>query len=104
MLPRPRHVPVRFFIFLITVEVVIVREEEVGGTDTHEMDILVPHTGSVAGSLRSVSTSTGQVSMTRHSQSPHRLKVWHLFALAVSSRVDYSVQLQDPGREAMSLR
>ena len=32
------------------------REEEVGGAETHEMDILGPHTDSVASSLRSVST------------------------------------------------
>jgi hypothetical protein len=48
-------VPVRFFfLFLIAVEVVMVREEEVEGTETQEMDILGPHTNSVASSLRSV--------------------------------------------------
>jgi hypothetical protein len=49
-------VPVRFSPFLITVEVVTDREEEVGRTETHEMDILGLHTSSVAGSLRPVST------------------------------------------------
>jgi hypothetical protein len=49
-------VPVRFSLFLITVEVVMVREEEVGGAETHNMDILGPYTGHVASSLRSVST------------------------------------------------
>jgi hypothetical protein len=54
-LPRPRHVPVRFSLFLITAEVVTVRKEEVEGAE-HEMDILGPHTSIVASSLRSVST------------------------------------------------
>ena len=34
----------------------MVREEEVGGAVTHEMDILGPHTSRVASSLRSAST------------------------------------------------
>jgi hypothetical protein len=55
-MPRPRHEPVRFSLFLITTEVVTARKEEVEGVETHEMDILGPHTSSVAGSLRSVST------------------------------------------------
>jgi hypothetical protein len=45
--------PVRFSLFLITVEVVMVREEEVGGADTHNMDSLEPYTSHVG---RSVST------------------------------------------------
>jgi hypothetical protein len=49
-------VPVRFSLFLITVEVVTARKEEVEGSETHEMDILGPHTSSVASSRRSVST------------------------------------------------
>jgi hypothetical protein len=49
-------VPVRFSIFLITVEVVTARKEEVEGALTHEMDILEPHTSSTTSSLRSVST------------------------------------------------
>jgi hypothetical protein len=53
-------VPVRFSPFLITVEVVTDCEEEVGRTETHEMDILGPHTSSVVGSLRPVSQATGQ--------------------------------------------
>jgi hypothetical protein len=53
----PRHVPVRFSLFLITVEVVTARKEEVEGAETHEMDIQGgPHTSSVASSLQSVST------------------------------------------------
>jgi hypothetical protein len=36
--------------------VVTARKEEVKGAETHEMDILAPHTSSVASSLRSVST------------------------------------------------
>jgi hypothetical protein len=42
--------------FLITVEVVTARKEEVEAAETHEMDILGPHAGSAASSLRSVST------------------------------------------------
>jgi hypothetical protein len=34
--------------------VVTAREEEVGGAETHEMDLLEPHTGSAASSLQSV--------------------------------------------------
>jgi hypothetical protein len=49
-------VPVRFSVFLITVEVVTNRKEEVEGAETHEMDILEPHTSNAASSLRSVST------------------------------------------------
>jgi hypothetical protein len=51
-------VPVRFSVFLITVEVVTTRKEEVEGAETHEMDILAsgPHTSNAASSLRSVST------------------------------------------------
>jgi hypothetical protein len=48
-------VPVRFSLFLITVDVVTTRKEEVQGAETHEMDILGPHASSVASSLRSVS-------------------------------------------------
>ena len=51
---RPRHVPVRFSLYLITVEVVTVRKEEVEGAETHEMDILGPHSSSVTSSLRPV--------------------------------------------------
>jgi hypothetical protein len=50
-------VPVHFSLFLITVEVVTARKEEVEVAETHEMDIQGgPHTSSVASSLRSVST------------------------------------------------
>jgi hypothetical protein len=49
-------VPVRFSLFLITIEVVTARKEEVEGAETHEMDIVEPHTSSVAISLRTVST------------------------------------------------
>jgi hypothetical protein len=50
-------VPVRFSLFLIAIdgEVVTARKEEVEGAETHEMDILRPHTNSVA-RLRSMST------------------------------------------------
>ena len=51
--------PVRFSLFLITVEVVTARKEEVVGTETHEMDNLGPDTSSVATPLRSVSTGQG---------------------------------------------
>jgi hypothetical protein len=49
---------VRFSLFLITAEVVTARNEEVEGAETHEMDMIGTHTraGSVASSLRSVST------------------------------------------------
>ena len=47
--------PVRFPLFLITNEVVTARKEEVEGAETHEMDILGPHTSNAASSL-----STGQ--------------------------------------------
>ena len=40
----------------IPLDLLTVREEEVGGVQTHEMDILGPHTSSVASSLQSVST------------------------------------------------
>jgi hypothetical protein len=49
-------VPVRFPLFLITVEVVTARKEEVERAETHEMDILGSHTSSVASSLQSLST------------------------------------------------
>jgi hypothetical protein len=52
-------VQVRFSLFLITVEVVTFPKEEVGGSDTHEMDKLGPHTGNVASPPRSA-VSTGQ--------------------------------------------
>ena len=48
-----------FFHALITLhplEVLAVREEEVGRVETHEMDILGPHTSREASSLRSVPT------------------------------------------------
>jgi hypothetical protein len=53
---RHRHVPVRLLLFLITVEAVTAHKEEVEGAETHEMDILGSHAGSVASSLRSAST------------------------------------------------
>jgi hypothetical protein len=53
-------VPVRFSLFLITVEVVTARKEEEEGTETHEMNMLGPHTSSVASSLARQSVSTGQ--------------------------------------------
>ena len=37
-----------------------IREEEVGEVETHEMNVLGLHTGSVASSLQSSSVSTGQ--------------------------------------------
>jgi hypothetical protein len=46
---------VRFSLFLITVEVVTARKEEVEGAETHEMDNLRPHIN-IASSLRSVPT------------------------------------------------
>jgi hypothetical protein len=55
-MPRPRHEPVRSSFFLTTAEAVTVCKEEVERAETHEMDILGPHTSSVTGSLRSVST------------------------------------------------
>jgi hypothetical protein len=60
-LPKPRHVPVRFSPCPITVDsdVIIIREEEVARADseTHEMDIIGPHTISVSSSLRLAPTS-----------------------------------------------
>jgi hypothetical protein len=60
-LPRPRHVLVRFPLFFITADsdVVMICKEDVEGADSerHEMDILGPHTSSVANSLRLASTS-----------------------------------------------
>ena len=41
----------------IPLEVLTVREEEVGGVETHKMDTLGPHTSRVAGSLQSVPTA-----------------------------------------------
>jgi hypothetical protein len=49
-------VQVRFSLFLITVEVVTARKEEVGRAEMPEMVNLGPHTNSVASSVRSVST------------------------------------------------
>jgi hypothetical protein len=46
---------VRFSLFLITVEVVTARKEEVEGAETHEMDDLGPRISSVASPLRSAS-------------------------------------------------
>jgi hypothetical protein len=40
----------------IPLEVLTVREEELGDVDTHEMGIFEPHTSSVASSLQSVPT------------------------------------------------
>jgi hypothetical protein len=58
-------VSVRFSLFLITVDsdVVMIREEEVGGADSerHEMDIIGPHTSSVTSSLRLASTSSQDI-------------------------------------------
>ena len=48
--------PVRFSLFLIIAEVVTARKEEVEVAETHEMDILGPHTIMVASSPRPVST------------------------------------------------
>jgi hypothetical protein len=54
-------VPVRFPLFLITIDsnVVMILEEEVGGADSerHEMDIIGPHTSSAASSLPLASIS-----------------------------------------------
>ena len=47
---------VRFSLFLITVEVLTARKEEVEGVETHKMNIFGPHINSVASSLRSVSS------------------------------------------------
>ncbi len=55
-MPRLRHVPVRFSPFLIIAEVVKARKEEVEVAETHEMDILGPHTSRFASSPRPVST------------------------------------------------
>ena len=56
MLSRQRHVPVRFSIFPVAVKVVTVREEEVEGAETREIDKLGPHSCSLSSPLRSVST------------------------------------------------
>ena len=48
--------PVRFSSFLIIAEVVTARKEEVEVAETHEMDILGPHTSRFASSPRPVST------------------------------------------------
>ena len=45
-----------FSLLSIPLDLLTVREEEVGGVETHEMDILGPHTNSVASSLQVVST------------------------------------------------
>jgi hypothetical protein len=55
-MPRPHHELVHFSFFLITARAVTVCKEEVERAETHEIDILGPHTSSVTGSLRSVST------------------------------------------------
>jgi hypothetical protein len=54
-LPRPRHVPVRFFPLSHHRRSGNVSQVEVEGAETHETAILGPHTSSVASSLRSVS-------------------------------------------------
>jgi hypothetical protein len=54
-LPSPRHQPVRFSLFLITVEVVMARKEEVGGAETHD----VPYRSNVASSEPLELVSTG---------------------------------------------
>jgi hypothetical protein len=52
---------VRFSRFLITSGVVlIVREEDLGGAETHEMGSLGSHTSSVASPLRPATVSAGQ--------------------------------------------
>jgi hypothetical protein len=51
---------VRISLFLITVKVVTARKEEVGGADTHEMDILGPLTSSASAESPPRSVSTGQ--------------------------------------------
>jgi hypothetical protein len=43
-----------FSLLSIPLEVLTVCKEEVGGVETYEMDILGPHTSSIARSLRSV--------------------------------------------------
>jgi hypothetical protein len=45
-----------FSLFLTTEEVVTARKEEVGGAETHEMNIIEAHASSAAGSLPFVST------------------------------------------------
>ena len=44
----------RFSLFLIIVKVITARKEEVGGAETHEMNIIGAHASSAAGSLPSV--------------------------------------------------
>ena len=56
-LPKLCQVLVRFSLLLVTVEVLIVREAVAGGIETHEMDIIGPHTSSNASSPRSVHTA-----------------------------------------------
>ena len=56
-LPKLRQVLVRFSLLLVTVEVLIVREAVAGGIETHEMDIIGPHTSSNASSPWSVHTA-----------------------------------------------
>ena len=45
----------RFSLFGITVGVITARKDEVGGAETHKVDILGPRTSSAASSLLSVS-------------------------------------------------
>jgi hypothetical protein len=82
---------------------VIVCEEELGGAETHEMGNLGPHTSSVASSLRFVNTAQDiNEAQSVISQVEGVTSIWPC-GLAVSSRDDYFVLLQDPG-EATSLR
>ncbi len=89
---------VRFSLFLITVEVVTARKEEVGGTETHEMDNLGPDTSSVATPLRSVSTGRGINDDTQ----PVVLRVEGVTSIWPCCRI-LSCSLQDPGGKAMPL-
>jgi hypothetical protein len=95
-------VPVRFSLFLITVEVVTARKEEVGGAETHEMDNLGPHTSNVATPLRSV--STGQdINDDAQPVVPQAEGVTSIWPCC-PTRDDFLVLLQDPGGEATPLR
>ena len=55
--PRARAFFHSFSPLSIPLDVLTVREEEVGGVETHEMDTLGPHTSSVENPLPSVPTA-----------------------------------------------
>ena len=82
---------------------VTARKEEVGGADTHEMDVLGPLTSNASAESPLRSVSTGQdandEAQSVVSQAQGVTSIWPCCRI----RDDYFVLLQDPG-EATHLR